>query len=326
MTIPHRVYVGTIGEGIFRSLDGGETFRRASDGMFIECRVRALAVHPDQPNILFLGSEEGVFVSKDGADNWTRLPAPTNGLEVWSLHVAPLRPELLLAGTSPSGILRSVDSGQSWTQAATTMVRDCPRIRHTRVTCIIQDSHDADRLWAGVEIDGIHRSVDGGRTWQPLGSGLSSRDIHSLALVPSTNGSRLLAGTNNGLNRSDDGGETWRLVDMSKVLPWPYCRALAQLPGRPNEILLGNGDGPPGSSGAIGLSTDGSSTWKAAAMPGRANSTVWSFATHPADPKLVYASSVSGELYRSSDQGHSWEKLAREFGEIRALAWTPGLA
>jgi hypothetical protein len=38
---------------------------------------------------------------------------------------------------------------------------------------------------------------------------------------------------------------------------------------------------------------------------------------------LLYASSVSGELYRSTDAGASWEKLPREFGEIRALAWTP---
>jgi hypothetical protein len=44
---------------------------------------------------------------------------------------------------------------------------------------------------------------------------------------------------------------------------------------------------------------------------------------HRALPRLIYASSVSGELYRSQDGGNRWEKLAREFGEIRALAWTP---
>ena len=43
---PHRLYVGTIGEGLFRSLDAGRTFRRACDGTFVECDVRALAVHP----------------------------------------------------------------------------------------------------------------------------------------------------------------------------------------------------------------------------------------------------------------------------------------
>ncbi len=70
-------------------------------------------------------------------------------------------------------------------------------------------------------------------------------------------------------------------------------------------------------------STDGGVTWREAAMPGRANSTVWTFAVHPADPALVYAASVSGEVYRSADGGATWEKLPREFGEIRALAWAP---
>jgi photosystem II stability/assembly factor-like uncharacterized protein len=50
---------------------------------------------------------------------------------------------------------------------------------------------------------------------------------------------------------------------------------------------------------------------------------MWNFAVHAADPQLIYASSVSGQLYRSTDGGTSWRRLPREFGEIRALAWTP---
>jgi len=69
---PHRLYVGTIGEGLWRSLDGGVNFTRASDGMFVECHVRALAVHPRNQRVLYLGSEQGLFRSDDGADNWRR--------------------------------------------------------------------------------------------------------------------------------------------------------------------------------------------------------------------------------------------------------------
>ena len=53
------------------------------------------------------------------------------------------------------------------------------------------------------------------------------------------------------------------------------------------------------------------------------NSPVWNFATHPADPDLILANSVYGELYRSADGGENWEKLKKEFTEVRALAWTP---
>jgi photosystem II stability/assembly factor-like uncharacterized protein len=325
MTQHHRLFVGTIGEGLFRSLDSGETFRRACDGMFVECDIRALALHPTEPSTLYLGSELGVFVSRDGADNWEGLAAPLAGGQVWSLSLGPGAPLRILAGTCPAGVVRSEDGGRTWAAAETCMVKDCPRILHTRVTTLLSDPRDPQVLWAGVEIDGVHRSRDGGKSWAPVGSGLSSRDIHALALVPGGNGgpARLIATTNNDTNISADGGETWRPLSIGRSLPWPYCRALAQKVGAADTLLLGNGDAPPGSEGAVARSVDGGETWALANMPARTNSTVWCFATHPADPELIYAASVSGQVYRSVDGGASWRKLRREFGEIRALAWAP---
>lgn len=322
--IAHRLYVGAIGEGLFRSLDGGESFRRVCEGMFVECHVRALAVHPDQPNTLYLGSEMGLFVSTDGAESWTKLPAPLDGLQVWSLWIVSQQPETFLVGTCPSHLFRSEDGGRTWMEAKARLERECPRLLWTRVTCLVGAPDEPNLLWAGVEIDGVHQSCDGGRTWQPVGSGLSSRDIHALVVVPIAGGRRrLLAATNNDLNVSDDNGATWRPLHIGQTMPWSYCRTLVQPYGRPEAILLGNGDAPPGSAGVIGRSPDAGATWQLAQMPGRANSTIWNFAVHPADPQMIYASSVSGQLYRSLDSGASWQRLAREFGEIRALAWTP---
>jgi photosystem II stability/assembly factor-like uncharacterized protein len=318
----HRVYVGTIGEGMFRSVDGGQTFRRACEGMFVECHVRALAVHPRNPATLYLGSELGLFVSTDSADNWTRLPAPLDGLQVWSIYVSPRRPERIVVGTCPSRLFQSDDSGRTWREGVAPITRECPRILHTRVTCVTGDPENDDLLWAGVEIDGLYRSRDGGKTWQPAGTGLSSRDIHSLAIVPGKP-RRMLAATNNDLNVSTDGGDTWQPLDIGKQLPWSYCRGMVQLSGRPEAIFLGNGDGPPGTVGVVARSVDGGAHWQPAVMPGRANSTVWTFAVHPSAPERIYAASVSGEVYHSADAGMHWEKLAREFGEVRALAWGP---
>jgi hypothetical protein len=53
------------------------------------------------------------------------------------------------------------------------------------------------------------------------------------------------------------------------------------------------------------------------------NSPIWNFAVHPADPDLVLANSLFGELYHSNNRGDSWEKLKREFSEVRALTWLP---
>jgi photosystem II stability/assembly factor-like uncharacterized protein len=320
----HCVYVGTVGEGMFRSVDGGQTFRRACEGMFVECHVRALTIHPHDPKTLYLGSEQGLFVSTDHADNWTRLPAPLDGMQVWSICISPVRPELIVVGTCPSRLFRSEDGGRTWQEPKVSIVRECPRILYTRVTCVTSDPHDANLLWVGVEIDGVYRSRDAGRTWQPVGSGLSSRDIHALVVVPRPDGSRrLLAATNNDLNISHDDGETWQPLNIGSQLPWSYCRGMGQLVGQPDVVFLGNGDGPPGTVGVAARSADGGEHWSVASMPAQANSTVWNYAVHAADSRIVYAASVSGEVYRSEDGGKAWQKLQREFGEIRALAWGP---
>jgi photosystem II stability/assembly factor-like uncharacterized protein len=321
MANPHRLYVGTIGEGLWRSVDGGATFVRACDGMFVECHVRALAVHPRDRRVLYLGSEQGLFRSDDGADRWSRVESPLNGRQIWSIVLLPEAPEVVLVGTCPSRLFRSADGGRSWSEADVRMVQDCPRIIYTRVTALCAHPSDARTVWAGVEIDGVYRSRDAGRSWQAVGKGLSSRDIHALAFVPG--GGRLLASTNNDVNVSFDDGETWRPLQLHKELPLPYFRGLAQRCGQPEVLFLGNGDGPPGTTGLVAQSLDGGTSWQAAQMPGRANSTLWNFAVHPTEADLVYASSVSGQVYRSEDGGQSWQKLAREFGEIRALAWTP---
>jgi photosystem II stability/assembly factor-like uncharacterized protein len=322
--IAHRLYVGTIGEGLFRSLDHGQTFRRACDGVFVECDVRAVVVHPHRPETMYMGTEVGLHVSRDGAENWEELCAPLEGLEVWSINLTPARPDRLIVGTRPSSLLVSEDGGSTWRQAVTTMRPDCPRLIYTRVTTLAADPDNPDRLWAGVEIDGIHASTDGGRAWTRIDEGLTSRDIHALAVLPGNAArKRLVATTNNDLNLSDDGGRTWRPGGINKVLPWPYTRALVQRCDSPETLFVGGGDAPPGCEGAIAVSRDGGSTWTPAAMPGRSNSTMWNFGVHPSDPRLIYAASVSGEVYRSTDGGDSWIKLGREFGEIRALAWVP---
>ena len=314
------LFIGTVGEGVWRSTDGGATWDRSSKGMFVECDVRALAVHPRRPRVLYAGTNEGVYRTENAGDDWTRVEGPLTDLVTWSLLVVPHNPDTLLAGTRPPRLFRSTDAGRNWHEADARPAQECAGIVFNRVTTLRADPIERERLWAGVEIDGVWTSRDGGASWGRIGQGLSSADIHGLAIVPREGRRVLLATTNNDLNISHDDGDTWQPQHVGKKFGHAYCRGLAQRPDQPEVLFLGNGDGPPGSVGAAWRSLDGGQSWQKLTVPAVPNSTIWDFAFNPSMPDNVYAYSVSGEVYHSPDGGERWHKFPREFGEIRSLA------
>jgi photosystem II stability/assembly factor-like uncharacterized protein len=319
-----RVYVGTIGQSIWRSEDGGVSFRRTSDGLFSESDVRALAVHPRRSEVLYLGTERGCYRSPDGGDRWERLGSALGAAQIWSLAIDPHRPETIFAGVCPAAIFRSRDAGESWERLPVDLPDRCEGTMIVpRVTCIVFDPEDSRRVYAGVEIGGARRSRDGGDTWETLTKGLSSQDIHGLAVSPRSPRT-LIATTNNDVNRSRDDGETWEPLGVKATFPWPYCRAAASAPADPDLIYVGAGNGPPGSEGALYRTPDRGASWERLPLPVAPNSTIWNLGVNAADPRRLYAGSISGQLFRSLDAGATWQKLPHEFGEVRALAWVPG--
>jgi len=324
------VYAGTTGQGVWRSRDGGETFTRSCAGMFMEAEVRALAVHPDNPQVLFAGTDAGIYRTADGGDHWERLDTPFAGGKgwqeatlVWSLLIHPRQPDTLFAGTCPPSIYRSTDGGASWRKLDVEIEQECGPIVYSRVTCLVADPTDDNVIWAGIEIDGVRRSDDGGENWQRLDEGLSSRDIHGLLVVPDAR-KTVLATTNNDINLSTDECAVWRPQNVKTKFPWGYCRAITAKADDPHTIFVGNGNGPPGTAGALHISRDGGATWRQAELPVPPNSTIWSFATNPADGNLIFCASINGYLYRTRDGGGTWEKCRHEFGEVRCLAWVEG--
>jgi photosystem II stability/assembly factor-like uncharacterized protein len=315
--------VGTIGQAVWRSLDGGETFRQSCAGMFIEADVRALAVHPQDSRTLYAGTDQGLYRTDDGGERWERLETPFDpgegwpgGVAIWSLLVHPRNPDTLFVGICPAALYRSTDAGRSWQKLDAGLATECRAIRYSRVTCLVPDPEDPHTIWAGVEIDGLHRSRDGGETWQRRDVGMSSPDIHSLVILPGS----LLATTNNDLNLSVDGGETWQPQDVRARFGNGYCRGLLAKADDPSVVFLGNGNGPPGSMGTLQVSRDAGRTWSAATLPTPPNSTIWTFATSAAAPDRMFAASVLGQLYRSDNGGASWQRCPHEFGEIRTVA------
>lgn len=316
-----RVYVGTVGQSVWRSDDGGESFRRVSAGLFTECEVRALVAHPAAPGCLYAGTDRGCYRTRDGGDSWEHLESPMDRMQIWSLALDPRDPETLFAGTCPAALFRSRDGGAAWQRLPVDMPERCDgTLIVPRVTCIALDPEQPRRLYAGVEIGGARRSRDGGDTWETLTQGLSSQDIHGLVVSPRAPRT-LVATTNNDVNRSRDDGDTWEPLDVGGQFPWPYCRVAASAPTDPDLVYVGAGNGPPGNQGALFRTRDRGDTWERLPLPVPPNSTIWNLALNAADPTRIYAASISGQLFRSRDEGASWEKLPHEFGEVRALVW-----
>jgi photosystem II stability/assembly factor-like uncharacterized protein len=317
------VYAGTVGQSVWRSRDGGETWARASKGMMMECEVRALVAHPRESERLYAGTDDGCWHSPDGGESWQRLESPMDGMQIWSLAIDPRRPERLFAGTCPAALFRSEDGGRRWQRLSAPMATECAGgAVIPRVTCIALDPEREQTMFAGVEIDGVRRSDDGGETWATLNEGLTTLDIHGFAALPGPR-PRLVATTNQDIFLSDDRGASWRALRVREQLPWSYCRGLIVAPDDPNTLYAGIGNGPPGSVGGLARSRDRGETWETVSLPVTPNSTIWCLAANATDPSRLYISSISGQLFRSTDRAATWQKLPHEFGEVRALLWLP---
>jgi photosystem II stability/assembly factor-like uncharacterized protein len=180
---PQRLYVGT-GDGVFRSLDGGSHWVRASVGLG-DRGVDALVVDPRDPATVYAGTNAGVFKSVDHGDTWR--PA-SNGLArtaVLALAVGPADPRVVWAGTRAAGVFRSDDAATVWLPAG--------RLDGTAVR-VLAPVTDA-LVFAATARGGVWSTADGGRSWEALDT--LGRPVAALALaatVPPT----LYAGTRDG--------------------------------------------------------------------------------------------------------------------------------
>ncbi len=315
--------VGTIGSGAWVSPDGGESWRRVMRGLWSESRVFNLSVHPAEPRTVFAGADDGVYKSQDGGQSFERLESPMNSLDVWRIAFDPSDPDTIFAGTRPAALYRSRDGGRHWHKLAAEMAEECPNVRVPRVTALTVDPQDRRVVWAGVEVDGVRRSLDGGDTWTRIGGGLDDPDIHDVMVRAAGNRKTVLTSTPREIFASTDRGESWQGLGVASNSACPiagtwHCGRTTRTPSL-SRPATGRRAAPARSS-ARPMAARPGGHWPLPAVP---NSPIWAFATHPADAGLIYACSHYGELYATADAGDSWRKLPREFTEIRALSWTP---
>jgi len=316
------ICVGTtgFGGGVWHSPNGGETWSRIRAPFPLGSQVRGLAVYPDNPHRILAGADTGVYRSEDSGGTWEKMWSPMEGMPIWSVAIDPVDTQTIFVGVKPAALFRSRDGGSSWAKLSVDMAQQCP-IGPPMVTKLMVDPQDHRVVWAGVEVDGVYRSLDGGDTWNHIEGGVDP-DIHGMA-ISLGDPKKILASTPREIYATTDMGESWQSVVKTERFPLPYSRGIAIKPDDPNVIYSAIGDSAFGSTGAIQRSTDGGETWETRPLPVEPNSNIWALATDAADPNLVLASSLFGELYASSDAGDSWQKLKREFSEVGALALVP---
>ncbi len=330
------VLVATAGQGVLRSSDDGVTWYRIPLGQDVEfdAVVRCLAVHPADPGVVFAGADIGLARSGDAGVTWSRVSSPFDGMQVWSIAIDPADPDSMLAGTgapSRAAVFRTVDGGISWDRLPPEIPERCAGVSRPRILTIAWDQADGTSAWFGIEEGGLWRSRDRGTTWErtdgtpkSLPEGVTNSDIHCVTILdgpPKT----IVCAVVNALFVSQDDGVTWTRTDTRAVWGIYYTRLVTRLPGS-DALLLGIGDGTPGTRTRIFRSDDLARTWTEATLDVPANSTVWAFGTHAADPDLVFAGTKYGHLFRSADGGRSFAKQWREFPEITDVAWTPAIA
>ena len=328
MTNKMTILVGTVGQGIMRSPDSGETWRRLGidQGLHTDAMVRTLAVHPKSPSTIYAGTERGVYRSDDAGGTWRLEEGPLREHCVWALAIDPQRPQTMFAGTgtpAPARLFRSTDGGVTWDLRPMEAAEECINVGIPRVTGIAIDPAYTRKVWVGIEVDGVRYSADGGDTWASVNGAIPNPDVHNVVVAagpPQT----VFVVVNNDVFTSTDDGATWKPVGIRERFPWSYPRGIAVHPDDPRVVLLTIGDTTPGSIGTVMKSTDTGVTWEELPLPVQTNTAMWVVNVQPFNAQVVFAGSRYGYLYRSDDGGSSWTKLQREFSEISSVVWVPG--
>ena len=326
MAQDYTILIGTVGQGVNVSADGGDSWTKIREPIPGESTVRALSVYPDNPHRVLADSDNGVFRSDDNGASWDRLESPFEDRQIWSLTVDPTDPDTIFVGTRPESF-RSKDGGKSWTHLSMGVNMNCP-IGTPRTTNMIVDPRDSRTIWAGIEVDGVDKSLDGGDNWlhmPDLGEDPFHGDIHGMALKPGSTTS-VYCSSPFGIATSTDEGESWDyhyFPKFSEEDRRSYCRGVLLKADNPDVMFVGNGDAIPGITGALQKSTNGGSTWETVNLPTQPNSVIYWLGTHQDRPNVIVAASLFGYVYASEDGGDTWKKLPREFGEIRTVAVVP---
>ena len=270
-------FAGTRDSGLFSTHDGGATWQNIGEHLGFKY-VRGLAIHPNAPNRLYVGSKPAdVFIYDVERGSWE------------------------------STSVRKLPSVAEWT------FPEPPHIPHVKHMSI--DPTRPCTIYAAIEEGWIAATDDAGKTWRELKNGLFF-DTHMIVVDPN-NSNRLYCPNGHWLYQSDDRGESWKRIaeELSRRYLSAF---LVNPSDSDHLLLSATDGPPPdwfsrekGADAAIYQSYNGGLTWEEGSngIPDSMKWPVQALVVDPANKSTFYMVAREGVIWHSQNSGADWEVL-----------------
>jgi len=299
---PQVLYAGTPG-GVFKSVDGGETWNPRSDGirgangLLPDGGIVSLAIGPTDTEVLYAGNRDQVWKTMDGGVSWAALKA--GGGE--AIAIDPESTATVYVASAFAGIHKTTDGGSTWRTLDFTFGGP--------LQSIAVHPYRRDTVLVGTRFLGVLVSFDGGETWHGPSPNYPE-GVHSFAFDDREPDLVYAGAARGGVFRSLDAGITWRPWNVG--LPGDTFRMTSALAADRNEVgtFFATAD-----DGGLYVRSDGDASWTSIA----ANAVEFEIGSLVASSGTAYVATAGG-LFRNLATDRSWRTIATGMRSSRALA------